>query len=400
MKKNQIILLAFVIFCCFQNVKAESKATSSYKLEEIDQDFNRAIELARKSNKLIFIDFYTTWCSPCKKLDKIVFQNDSIRQILGKDYILLKYNAENDTVFHLSKKHHVRSYPTAIVLNSEGYVVNRKYGFPGEDFESMSKSVLEFTNQTLEFNKRNEYLKGYSDTVRVSQYPKFYIDFVNRTNTRPKAEDILAFFESKENFLTEEDFSTLFYFAEESSSNVGDILLEDRQNYIDLYGEQDLKMILNYIVSGKFGKAINENNQKEYDQAFAFAIKALGQEYADDILPRFELDRLKAQNKWTEVFKIYEISKDKGDFDEDKINYICWDIYKNCNNKEVIAKCIDWMKELTSNNSEFNYLDTYAFLLYKSGNKEETKKVVKRAIEVGKQEGNNTKKLEEMIEKL
>ncbi len=400
MKKNQIILLVFVIFCCFQNVKAETKTTSSHKLEEIDQDYNRAIELARKSNKLIFIDFYTSWCSPCKKLDKIVLQNDSIRQILGKDYILLKYNAENDTVFHLSKKHHVRSYPTAIVLNSEGYVVNRKYGFPGEDFQSLSKNVLDFTEQTLELNKRNEYLKGYSNTVRVSQYPKFYIDFVNRTNTRPKAEDILDFFESKENFLTEEDFSTLFYFAEESSSNVGDILLEDRQNYIELYGKQDLDMILYYIASGKFGAAITENNQEKYDQALAFAIKALGQDRADDILPGFEIKRLKAQNKWKEVFEIYEISKDKGEMEDGTINHISWDIYKNCDDKEVNAKCIDWMNELISNNPEFNYLDTYAFLLYKSGNKEETKKVAKRAIEVGKQEGSNTKKLEEMMEKL
>ena len=400
MKRSQFILFIYVIFCCFQNVKAETKATSNNKLEEIDQDFNRAIELAKKGNKLLFIDFYTTWCSPCKKLDKIVFQNDSIRQILGKDYILLKYNAENDTVFHLSKKHHVSSYPTAIVLNSEGYVVNRKYGFPGENFQTLSKNVLDFTHQTLEVDKRNEYLQGYSNKVRVSQYPQFYIDFVNRTNIRPKAEDILDFFESKENFLMEEDFSTLCYFADESPSIVGDILLKDMQNYIKLYGEQDLSRALYLIASGKFGTAIAENNQEKYDRAIAFAIKALGQETVDEMLPRFEIDRLKAQNKWQEVLEIYKIKKDKGEMEKGLINHVCWDIYKNCEDKAVISKCVDWMKELTINHPEFSYLDTYAFLLYKSGNKEEAKKVAERAIEVGKQEGNNTKKLEEMVEKL
>lgn len=398
MKAIQILLISFMIFGCSNTARAEE--TTNYELEEIDQDFDQALQLAKKSNKLVFIDFYTSWCSPCKKLDKVVFQNDSIRQILGKDYILLKYNAENDTVFHLSKKHHVRSYPTAIILNSEGYVVNRKYGFPGEDFQSLSKNVLDFTQQTLEVNKRNEYLKGYANSVRVSEYPQFYIDFVNRTNVRPKAEDILDFFESKENFLKEEDFSTLFYFAEESSSNVGDILLEDRQDYIDLYGEQDLKMVLYYIVSAKFGEAITENNQEKYDQAIAFAIRALGKDYTDDILPSFEIKRLKAQNKWKQVFEIYEITKDKGEMEGGTINHICWDVYKNCDDKEVNAKCINWMKELISNNPEFTYLDTYAFLLYKSENKEETKKVAKRAIEVGKQQGSNTKELEELMKKL
>ncbi|MEO0686349.1 MAG: thioredoxin family protein, partial [Cyanobacteria bacterium J06649_11] len=141
-----IITLLFLGISPFNRLAAASIENPGLII--VDQDFMEATKIAKEQNKLLFIDFYTTWCAPCKQLDKLVFQDDSIKQILGEEFVLLKYDAENDTVFHLSKKHHVSSYPTAIVLNRDGYVVSRKYGFPGEDFQSLSKSVLDFTQES------------------------------------------------------------------------------------------------------------------------------------------------------------------------------------------------------------------------------------------------------------
>lgn len=405
MKIIQIILIVCFFFAC--NYKKDKTSTvqsntetNKHNLTVVEQDYAKAINIASKENKLLFIDFYTTWCAPCKKLDKLVFQNDSIKNVLGKDFVLLKYDAENDTIFHLSKKHHVSSYPTAIVLNQKGYVVNRKYGFPGNNVHTLSKNVLNFTEQSVELNSQNAYLKGYSNIIDETKYPKFYIDYINRTNTKPKTSDIINFIKSKENFFKEEDFTTLFYFGREAPASVGDIIVEDKQKYFELYGKQDVEVLLYFIASAKFNEAISENNQEKYDQAVTFTKKALSQDWLDDILPGFEIDQLRAQKKWLEVFEIYEKKKNKDDIEEDEINYICRDIYKNCDDQEVIVKCIEWMKEITNSNPKYAYLDTYTFLLYKSGNKKETKLVAKRAIEAAKQEGKNTKKLEELIKKM
>ncbi len=34
-------------------------------------------EKAQKENKYIFVDCYTTWCGPCKKMDQEVYLNDT-----------------------------------------------------------------------------------------------------------------------------------------------------------------------------------------------------------------------------------------------------------------------------------------------------------------------------------
>jgi thioredoxin-related protein len=44
--------------------------------------FADAINKAKKEQKLIFLDLYTSWCVPCKKLAKEVFTNDTVADFL------------------------------------------------------------------------------------------------------------------------------------------------------------------------------------------------------------------------------------------------------------------------------------------------------------------------------
>lgn len=187
---------------------------------------------ATQEDKLVFIDFYTTWCAPCKELDQLVFQNDSIKKILGQDFVLLKYDAEKDKEFHLSKKHHVSSYPTAIILSKDGYVINRKYGFPGDNFQSISQKVLEFTQQSIDLHKEDKFITGYSNKIVLENYPQFYIDYVNRDNTDvEESEEFKNYWASAKDPISEEYFSTLIYFASDAPPSVADISATYKTQY-------------------------------------------------------------------------------------------------------------------------------------------------------------------------
>ena len=49
----------------------------------------------KENNKLGFIDFYTTWCGWCKKLDSDTFANDTVARILNKYYHAARFDAES-----------------------------------------------------------------------------------------------------------------------------------------------------------------------------------------------------------------------------------------------------------------------------------------------------------------
>ena len=398
MKVTQILLISFMIFCCSNKAKAEE--TSNYELEVIDQDFELAIKLAKKSKKLLFIDFYTTWCGPCKKLDRWVFQSDSVQNVLGKDFILLKYNAEKDSTFNLTKKYHVRNYPTAIVLNSEGFVLHIRYGFRGDDYKSLSSDVLKFTKEALEFAAKNKIIEGYSNQTDVSNYPKPYIAFINREIRKVDAAELNEYWESEEVVLSEEYFSSLFYFTELASDKTINKAVANNKKYEELYGESSVGTMIYLLIAGKFDKAIEAKSQAKFDEAAAYAKDVLSEESMDNIIFRSRIEFFKALGQWDKVLDIYKELKANGEFDNGYVNHFSWQVYKNCDDNKVIAQCLSWMKEVTTEEPNYMYLDTYAFLMSKSGNFSEAKRIAEKAISAAKIEGESTESLEKLLQKI
>ena len=285
---NNLLFISLLLIAC--NGNNISNEPSPLELITIEQDYEDALAQSSKYDKLLFIDFYTSWCAPCKQLDTLVFRNDTISQKLGKDFVLLRYDAENDTTFHLSKKHHVNSYPTGLVLNSEGYVVNRQYGFKGDNTNDLSKSVFEFTNQSIELHQKGKTLQGYSNNIDISKYPQFYIDYVNRDDKKAKKRaDFQAFWINQNDFLLEENFTTLAYFASDAPTDIADNFLQKKENFIALYGEKDVDIALTFFSMGKFDDAIASQNKVAFQEASSFAEEAIGKESATQLLTFFQL---------------------------------------------------------------------------------------------------------------
>lgn len=142
MKKYIIITL----FSFFVTITSKAQEINWVTLEE-------AVELQKKNPKKIIMDMYTTWCGPCKMLDRNTFQNKDVAAYVNKHYYAVKFNAEgNDTVkfkdktftnpnydpakakrrnsgHQLSRYFSVRSYPTMVFLDEKSEFIAPIVGY-------------------------------------------------------------------------------------------------------------------------------------------------------------------------------------------------------------------------------------------------------------------------------
>lgn len=106
----------------------DKKAARSGATVAFLHDFTVAEEQARKENKPLFIDFETTWCGPCKTMDRLVYTADDV-VTASKSVIAVKVDGDEHP--EIVKRFEVEAYPTMILLSPEGKVLKRALGYRG-----------------------------------------------------------------------------------------------------------------------------------------------------------------------------------------------------------------------------------------------------------------------------
>lgn len=91
--------------------------------------WKEVVKRAKEENKLIFFDAYTTWCSPCHKLQNQVFPDRVLGEFFNKNFINVKFDMEKGEGLSLSKKYTVQVYPTLLFIDPRTEkVVNHAIG--------------------------------------------------------------------------------------------------------------------------------------------------------------------------------------------------------------------------------------------------------------------------------
>lgn len=85
--------------------------------------FEEAQRKAKTENKMIFVDFYTAWCGPCLEFSRTVLTDPEVGEVMNKNFVSLKFDAEKGSGIALAKRYNVTSYPTLLVISQDGEVM-------------------------------------------------------------------------------------------------------------------------------------------------------------------------------------------------------------------------------------------------------------------------------------
>ncbi len=117
----------FITNACSPKISETKKKMPGISWTE-SQTLTAAIEEAKLKGQLVFIDFYTEWCTPCKMMDQDVYSDLAIAKLFNQNFVNLKVDCEKGGGPNLALLYQVYAYPALVFVDHNGRVVVRKDG--------------------------------------------------------------------------------------------------------------------------------------------------------------------------------------------------------------------------------------------------------------------------------
>lgn len=122
-----VTALAFVFGC--ERAQPDSKADVKTEITWLT-NYDDAIAQAKSSGKLVVVDFFATWCGPCKLMDRETFADAKIQQWLAQ-FVPLKIDVDQQR--QLAERYEIEVLPTTMVLDANGKRLAGEVGYLDAD---------------------------------------------------------------------------------------------------------------------------------------------------------------------------------------------------------------------------------------------------------------------------
>lgn len=265
-----------------------------------ERDWKTELAEAKKENRIIFFDAYTSWCGPCKMMAKEVFTVDSVADLFNNTFHNVKYDMEKGEGPALKTKYEVLAYPTYLFINGDGEILHKIVGsMPASEFMTEAAKALrpESTAYGLakKFNNGDhseataiaymEALEKAYEADKLAVVAKVYFDGL------PKSA-LMDYWNLATKYLHNPS-SRAFAYLYANKTALGTKYGADK---VDLYFDRTLNSSV-YAVKSAFQKKSKLNEAREMMLAIR-SIQVNPTENAKNMLAQLDLIEYASANKW------------------------------------------------------------------------------------------------------
>ncbi|UKJ06932.1 thioredoxin family protein [Solitalea lacus] len=395
MKRIRKIYAVYIAVLGLMAAPVIAKAQGIEFLHNLDE----ALAKAKAENKMVFIDFYTSWCGPCKAMSNEVFPLATVGNYFNSQFINCKIQCDDKGVgVELGKKYQVYAYPTLMFVDKNGVLVHSTAGSrSADDLIELAKTAVDpkrnLASLIKEYdsgNRKEEFLAKYFSTLKKEyQGERASADFANYFNgLSAKDKTKKSTFELVKT-VGVAPFSPIFEYLE-----------TNRNAYAQSVGATEIDKYIATTYLWHLKNLILEA-RPEFN-AGMLKFKAKNYPYFDEyamFYNVFETFDSKGSVDINEYMRKGTAFLDKYGKNNDQYTLALTSLLGNCTGKKDEGSAgIKWMEDLLERNRNPRYLNTYFYILWRNYNLDKALLVGNEIRDNVVKAGNSTKEIDGQIE--
>ena len=404
------IFLFSALFSAFLSCDKNNNTKDGIKFEK--DNWENTLAKAKVENKIVFVDAYTTWCGPCKKMDAKTFPDKKVGDFYNKNFINIKVDAEKGDGLGIAEKYKVNSYPTLFFVNSDAELVHSSVGAKnpeelinlGELVVTMvkdpKKSFLAMEKRYKDGERGSEFLMSYAYVLldREMNYNQVFNDYVK----------------TQSDLLTSDNIKFISNFTRDSSFPYYEFIIKHKVEFDKVVGKEVIDEIFTTIL---FGEAMFKiKTEADFDILEKDLLKVFNELEAKENLDYFkthyyfnytQMAKIQKSDKYLMYKKKFFLSsvaliEEYEIQDSEELNQYAFLIAElaSTDDKEILEKALVWVKKSMDQDVNFANADTRALICYKLSKNEESRKYAELAVNLGRNEGEDVSGTMDLLKKI
>lgn len=413
--KTKILLSVVVLVTTSLAVRSQQ---AGVHFEE-ELTWKQIFKKAKKEHKYVFVDCYATWCGPCKMMDKNVYSNDSLGNIIDKDFISVRLQCDSTRsddkrvkswykdAYAIISTYHIEAYPSLLFFSSDGKLVHKGVGYQDPaGFGKLARDAADPSTQYYTLVKKYE--DGKMDYADIPAFAKMVQHFPNKVLYAQIIRDYISNYTDK---LPDGDFFTKLnlerislYVSNLNSSDASFTRIMQEPKKVDVaMGEKGYSfgivssVIYAEMITPEIKKAIKNESTPGWEEVERAIANRYGRIYAAKNIVKAKMrwyqekkDTVKLCAAAVERIELnFEDSATNGAYNAGTLNEYAWNLFLMSTDLKQLQKALEW-SELSVKKLDLSspflgvYTDTKANLLYKLGRKQEALDLDEQALALAK----------------
>ncbi len=351
-----------------------SIVTFGQGIEFTDLSWEDVLVKAKKENRVIFLDTYTDWCMPCKRLEKEVFPQKRLGEYFNKNFINVRLNMETPLGEKLKEKYLVFVFPTMLLINPDETLLNRTTGF------KTVNNLIKFGKTAFGSRNTESYLlRQYANGVRKPELLLKLVELKYKLEDGSHEQYADEYMKTQNDWATEENFSFIFKYLSSVDSEIFEYFADNSDAFRNTFGGDVVDKKIEALLKKYIYDSEKEPSLEEIQSLFLKLYPSKGQRLASHYRLKYYREHGDRPNFAIAVLDHYKKFPSK---DPSELSEISYTFSKISDDKTQLKQALKLAKKAKKFEKSYSSYEAIAHLYYKLNKNRCAKRYAKKGLKV------------------